>query len=68
MANSSTLKFNGNTLKKGNRILGYVGETMSEGWSYTIGKPSDATVATFTGNVPLTENQARERLMEAWDN
>jgi len=59
-------KFNGNTLKRGNRIIGYVGETEKEGWAYYIGKPSNRSVARFTGKEPLTEVQAKERLMNAF--
>lgn len=63
--NVKETKFRGNFLKRGSRILGYIGEVKNEGWAYYIGKPSDRSVSRFTGNTPLSKEQAKERLLDA---
>lgn len=52
-------------LKEGNNILGYVRDKGKEGFSYSIGKPSDRMVSTFTGEKPLSKAQAKSRLLSA---
>ena len=64
MKNVKEPHFKDNILKRGNRIIGYIVETKTEGWGYIFGKPSDQNSLRFTGNDPLTEDQAKERLLK----
>lgn len=52
-------------LKKGRSIIGYIRHCAKLGYIYYIGKPSDATVASFHGKSPLRLDEAQDRLVLA---
>lgn len=52
-------------LKNGSKIIGYVNQGKN-GYAYNIGKPSEVYVMTFTGKTPLTMEEAKERLKNAF--
>lgn len=52
-------------LRYNGKIVGWIEKTNNDGWAYHIGKPSDRATAKFTGNTPLTKEEAMKRLKEA---
>ena len=50
-------------LRQGRRIVGFVWNDPALGWSYAFGRPSQSEFAAFSGNIPLTKEQAIARVL-----